>query len=57
MIHAIMEAFLFLFERGSIFLKIIEAVLLTEGSEAEEKDSRHGEELYEAVFTFQCISN
>ena len=56
-IHAIMEAFLFLFEIGSVFLEIMEAVLLAERSETKEKDSRHGEELNEAVFTLQSISN
>lgn len=56
-IHTIMKAFLFVFERGIIFFKIMKAVLLGKRSEAKKENSRHDEELYEAVFTLQSISD
>lgn len=55
MLNSILKAFLLFSEGRGVFLEVVEAVLLTQRSDAQEEYSCHGEELNEAVLPLHCI--
>jgi len=54
-VDAIGERELLIAKCGGVFLKVMDAVLLAQRPDAEKKDTRHGEELDEAVLLLHGV--